>query len=123
MTTLSPDAQTRLESEANIWLASVRPDGRPHMAPVWFAWHNGKLYACIQSQSVKAGNIRQNPRVSLALEDGSKVLICEGTAAFRSTPWPPEVTGIFKRKYNWDITSDGDYDRLLEITPVKWLAW
>lgn len=123
MTSLSPEAQNRLTIEANIWLTCVRPDGRPHMTPVWFAWHGDKLYACIQSRSIKAQNIRQNPHVSAALEDGSNVVICEGTAAFLPTPWPVDVADIFKAKYDWDITTDGDYDQLLEITPGKWLVW
>jgi PPOX class probable F420-dependent enzyme len=123
MTPLPATAQTRLESEANIWLTSVRPDGRPHLAPVWFAWHAGKLYACIQSTSVKTRNIEQNPHVALALEDGSNVVIGEGNATFLSLPWPEAVAAIFAAKYDWDITAAGSYDRLLEITPVKWLSW
>lgn len=123
MTTLPATAQARLESEANIWLTSVRPDGRPHLAPVWFAWHASKLYACIQSNSVKTRNIEQNPRIALALEDGSNVLICEGSATFLSPPWPEAVAAIFAAKYDWDIIDAGSYDRLLEITPVKWLSW
>ena len=27
----------RSETEANIWFATVRADGRPHLVPVWFA--------------------------------------------------------------------------------------
>jgi len=123
MPILSLNVQKRLETEANIWLSSVRPDGRPHLTPVWFAWHEGKLYICLQSTSVKARNIEQNPLVSLALEDGSRVVICEGSANFLRPPWPAAVAGIFQAKYQWNIVKDGDYDRLLEIRPVKWLTW
>ena len=63
--TLPPSqALARLESEANIWLATVRADGRPHLTPVWFAWHNEKLYACIEAGSVKARNLGQNRRIA-----------------------------------------------------------
>lgn len=123
MLNLSPEIQQRLEREANIWLACVRPDGRPHLTPVWFAWYEGKLYACIQSKSVKTGNIEQNPGVVLALENGSSPVICEGTAIFLPSPWSVAVADIFRIKYDWDITTDGEYDRLLEITPLKWLTW
>jgi PPOX class probable F420-dependent enzyme len=123
MTDIPPDVHKRLTSEANIWLSTVRPAGRPHLVPVWFAWHDDKVYACIQSRSVKARNIQQNPQVSLCLEDGSKVVICEGTAEFMPTPWPDAVASIFHQKYDWDITDAGSYDQLLEITPAKWLTW
>ncbi|MEW5956963.1 MAG: pyridoxamine 5'-phosphate oxidase family protein [Chloroflexota bacterium] len=123
MTPLSPEVQQRLAAEANIWLATVRPDGRPHLTPVWFAWHGNKLYACIEAGSVKARNLRQNPRLSLALENGSQPVIGEGTAALVSPPWPDAVVAIFQAKYEWDITTDGQYDTLVEITPGRWLSW
>jgi hypothetical protein len=123
MTMPSQDIQQRLEAEANMWIATIRPDNRPHLTPVWFAWHDGKLYACIQSNSVKARNLRHNPHVSVALEDGSNAVICEGTAAFLTPPWPEPVAGVFMAKYSWNITTDGEYDSLVEITPAKWLNW
>lgn len=123
MTPPPTQVQARLETEANIWFSTVRADGRPHLTPVWFAWSDGRLYACIEAGSVKAGNLRHNARVSLALENGSKPVICEGTAAFVSPPWPEPVVAIFRAKYDWDITTDGQYDTLVEVTPVKWLSW
>ena len=33
----------RLSAEPVIWLGTVRPDGRPHNVPVWFAWHDPKF--------------------------------------------------------------------------------
>ena len=126
MIALPPEAETRLETEKNIWVASVRPDGRPHLAPVWFAWHAGKLYVCTEPGSVKARNISQNPRVALALEGGSHPVICEGIAA----PAPAvglaemaDVAAIFRIKYDWDIFSEERYTQLLKVTPTRWLTW
>lgn len=115
--------QQRLETEANIWFSTVRPDGRPHLVPVWFAWYGGKLYACIEASSVKARNMEQYPRVSLALENGSRPVVCEGTASVLPRPWPEPVVDIFKAKYEWDITTDGQYDTLVAVTPARWLSW
>jgi nitroimidazol reductase NimA-like FMN-containing flavoprotein (pyridoxamine 5'-phosphate oxidase superfamily) len=113
----------RLTTERNIWLATVRPDGRPHLIPLWFAWHNDLIYICIQPNSVKAQNLIENPLVSLSLEDGNKPLICEGESAVIPSPYPSAVTAIFKQKYNWDITTDSDYTQLVAVTPHKWLSW
>lgn len=121
--TRAADIHHRLETEKNIWLASVRPTGWPHMTPVWFAWHQEKLYVCIQPESVKARNMAQNPHVALSLEDGSCVVICEGTAAEVPRPWPADVRSVFQQKYDWDISSSRDYTLLVEVTPVKWLIW
>jgi F420H(2)-dependent biliverdin reductase len=123
MTDLAIESQSKLENSQNIWIASVRPDGRPHLVPVWFVWQSQKIYICIDASSVKAGNIRHNPLVAMALEDGLKPVICEGQVAPVESPWPGEVISAFYQKYNWDITQDDQYTLLCEITPHKWLNW
>jgi pyridoxine/pyridoxamine 5'-phosphate oxidase len=93
------DAKTeqRLQTERNIWLATNRADGRPHLVPVWFVWWNGRFYLGIQSGSVKALNLAHNPKVSLALEDGVRVVICEGTAVTVPPPLDPQPSTSFSR--------------------------
>jgi hypothetical protein len=120
---LTNEAQYKLETAENIWFGSVRSDGRPHLTPVWFAWTMGKLYICIEKRSVKARNIVDNPKVVLALEDGLKPVICEGIAMPVSPPLPADVVSIFIKKYDWDISQDGQYDYLVEVTPHKWMVW
>lgn len=123
MTDLAIESQSKLENSQNIWIASVRPDGRPHLVPVWFVWQSQKIYICIDASSVKADNIRHNPLVAMALEDGLKPVICEGQVAPVESPWPGEVISAFNQKYDWDVTQDDQYTLLLEITPHKWLNW
>ena len=48
-------------------LATVRPDGRPHMAPVGYIVENGKAFVIARVGTVKVRNIRQNPKVSLSI--------------------------------------------------------
>lgn len=111
----------RLETEAIIWLASVRPDGRPHLVPLWFAWHAGNIYICTEDNSVKVRNIRANPHVALALDHGPQAVVCEGIATIVPPPWSPGIQDVFQQKYQWDITTDETYTLLLEITPTRWL--
>lgn len=119
----SPEILTRLDKEKNIWLATVRPDGRPHLVPVWFVWEEQTFFICIASSSVKYGNLLQNNAVSLSLEDGSSPLICEGSAEPAARPWPSKVITAFQGKYDWQIDTDEEYDALVRITPRKWLSW
>jgi hypothetical protein len=116
-------ARKRLEEEPNMWLATTRSDGRPHLVPVWFVWKRGYFYLCIEGSSVKARNIRSRKHVSLALEDGSKPLICEGEAAPVPEPWPAEVIRAFRKKYDWGISPQDQYDLLIRVKPKKWLGW
>lgn len=113
----------RLFTERNIWLATVRPDGRPHLVPIWFVWVHERFYICTEGRSVKVKNIAANPRASAALEDGNRPIIAEGRAAILPRPYPGDVVAEFKQKYGWDIGTDGSYDALIELTPEKWLRW
>lgn len=118
-----PSATTlaRLETEQIIWLASVRPTGRPHLVPLWFVWAGGSIYLCVAGISVKVRNLAANPAVALALESGSAPVVVEGRATVLSQPWPEEVVLGFQHKYNWTITTDTEYDTLIAITPQRWL--
>lgn len=69
----------RLEQARNYWIATTRPDGRPHVTPVWGAWVDGALYFDGHPATRWARNIAANPAVSVHLESGDDVVILEGT--------------------------------------------
>lgn len=119
----SPEALEKLSSQKVIWFTSVRPDGRPHLVPIWFVWLSGKLYIGTGPTSVKARNIRRNPQVALALEDGVHPVICEGQAVVLDPPLPDDLVQAFLQKYEWDLTQEDQYGLVIEVTPQKWLAW
>lgn len=50
-------------------LATVRPDGRPHVAPVWFDLDGDVLIFTTGEGTVKARNMLREPRVSLCVDD------------------------------------------------------
>jgi PPOX class probable F420-dependent enzyme len=116
--TLDPQVEERLQTEQNLWLATVRPDGSPHLVPIWFVWVAGKIYLCTGGVSVKVRNVKHNPRVSIALEDGNQPIIIEGQAQLIELA-ETAVVGAFQHKYDWDITSDHTYTQLIEIEPSK----
>ncbi len=102
---LPHEVNDRLAKERNVWIVTVRRDGRPHMVPVWFVWFESKIYVCIEPESVKGRNILLNRNVALALEDGSHPVICEGHAGVVEKPWPASVARTFDEKYDGNIAS------------------
>ena len=50
-------------------LATVRADGRPHVAPIWFVLDGDALVFTTWHKSVKAANIRRDPRVSICVDE------------------------------------------------------
>ncbi len=75
-------ADERLRSDLVIWLTTVRADGQPQTSAVWFLW-DGATFLIFSMPNQKIRNLRQNPRVSLALDNtdgGGDVITFEGTA-------------------------------------------
>jgi hypothetical protein len=70
----------RVAPSRNYWLATVRPDGRPHTMPVWGVWVDDHLHFGGGRGTRKAKNLATNPNVSVHLEDGWDVVIIEGVA-------------------------------------------
>ena len=50
-------------------LATVRADGRPHVAPIWFDLDDDTLVFMTGETTVKARNMRRDPRVSLCIDE------------------------------------------------------
>jgi F420H(2)-dependent biliverdin reductase len=110
-------SESRLETAKNMWLATVRPDGRPHLIPIWFGVHGGKWYFVTDPRSVKARNLQHNARVALSLEDGTMPLVVEGVA--RQVQATTPVIQLFKDKFDWDITTDTQYTAVYEVEVTR----
>jgi PPOX class probable F420-dependent enzyme len=64
-------------------LATVRPDGRPHAAPIWYALDGDALVFNTGADTVKGRNLRRDPRVALSIDDDAapfSFVVVEGEA-------------------------------------------
>jgi PPOX class probable F420-dependent enzyme len=64
-------------------LAVTRPDGRPHVTPIWFVLDGDDVILNTGANTVKGRAMRRDPRVSLAVDDQQppySFVIVEGTA-------------------------------------------
>ena len=75
-------AEGRLTRSREYWVASVRPDGRPHVMPVWGAWNQGAFWFSGGLRSRKIVNLKTNPACTVTTENGKEPVIVEGTAEF-----------------------------------------
>jgi len=46
-------------------LATVQPDGSPHVTPVWHHYDGERLFVCSDDDAVKVRNVKHEPRVTL----------------------------------------------------------
>lgn len=112
----------RFADEACCWLSSVRPDGRAHSAPIWHVWYQGRAYVVTGAHTVRATNIAENPSIVITHPDPMNALILEGWAT-AANHMRALLQPLFLAKYQWDISNAAGYERVLEITPTKLLAW
>ncbi|MFF4897235.1 pyridoxamine 5'-phosphate oxidase family protein [Streptomyces sp. NPDC001068] len=59
------EAEKLLTGAELFWLATVRPDGRPHVTPLIAVWHDGALHFSTGGDERKARNLAANPQVVL----------------------------------------------------------
>ena len=124
-------AVERLQNAIHYWIATTRPDGRPHAAPVWAAWVDGVLAFESGPNSRRGRNIAANPAVVIHIESGDDIVIVEGVAEQISRPEPAfesRLLDAFASKYGarYDYVYDPANWRdggLYLVRPQKVLAW
>jgi hypothetical protein len=109
-------AADRLSEAHNYFLSTTRPDGRPHVMPIWGVWLDNQFYFSTGRQSRKSKNLSQNPRCVVCPENASGAVILEGTAKkIRSGSLLRKLLAAYRRKYGSDI---GDAkDPIYEVRP------
>jgi nitroimidazol reductase NimA-like FMN-containing flavoprotein (pyridoxamine 5'-phosphate oxidase superfamily) len=80
---LAEDRLSHPERPRTSWLATVRPDGAPHLMPLITAWLDGGLYILSGLRTRKGRNLLREPRCVIAVPSStlpSLDLIVEGRA-------------------------------------------
>jgi Pyridoxamine 5'-phosphate oxidase len=60
------------------WLATTRPDGRPHVVPLDGLWLDDAWFFGGSAETVKYRNLKANPRAVVHLDDSERAVIVEG---------------------------------------------
>lgn len=73
----------RMLSESRVyWIATTRPDGRPHVVPSDGIWLDAGLYFGGSPETVHMRNVRANGTAAAHIGDGtSAAIVVEGTVA------------------------------------------
>lgn len=93
--------------------ASIRPNGAPHISPVWYHWQPaadaddaaagataGTVTVVSGHAAVKTRNIRRNPKAALSIATDEwpyQYVILEGNATVRTDQLKDAVRSIFSR--------------------------
>ncbi len=118
----------KLARARNYWLATVRPDGRPHVAPVWGFWTADALHFGTDPTSRKGRNLTERPDIAVHLESGDDVVILEGEVETIDDPAVVRpIMAAYKEKYAIS-PADGDAldaqaSAILRLRPRVAFAW
>ncbi len=130
------EAATRL-SGGWFWLATVRPDGAPHVMPVMAAWADPVLYVASKDRARKSRNLAADARCVLTKDTGDLHVVIEGRArrvvdeagllrastTWNEIGWPTEPAGEVLDAEFGAPTSGGPPYLVWEITPVTAFAF
>jgi PPOX class probable F420-dependent enzyme len=123
-----------LEREPVVWLSTVRPDGGPHLVPIWFWWDGEALLVFSKPHAQKVRNLREHPSVMLALGDAEAdfdVGMIEGHAELLAAPTSVVMPPAHVAKYARQLAAIGltaedyatTYSQVIRIQPVRFLPW
>ncbi len=129
----APSVAERLEREPVIWLSTIRPDGRPHVVPVWFTWDGETITFFSKPHAQKVRNVQANPNVMIALgvaDETMDVELIEGEAEVVDEPAADVAPGRLD-KYAALMARVGltleqfvqTYSQVIRIHPTRILGW
>lgn len=90
--TMTPEEREAfLAANRKVQVATVGPDGAPHLSTLFYALVGGRLAFWTYAASQKAVNLRRDPRVTCLVEDGEdygelRGLMIRGTAQTSEDP-------------------------------------
>lgn len=80
-----------VERSRTATMATVLPNGRPHLVAMWYAVLDGEVWFETKAKSQKAVNLRRDPTVTVLIEDGHtydtlRGVSIDGTAEIADDP-------------------------------------
>ena len=90
-------ALSQLTTSTAYWIATTRPDGRPHTRPVWGVVVDGSVW--FSTGSLAAGWLTDGTPMSLHTESSQSVVIIEGTAEACPLSVMDRVRSAYAEKY------------------------
>lgn len=106
------EARDRLAASDFYWLATVAPDGHPHVRPVLAVWVDGALYSTTNPDTPKGRSLAAHPPCAVTTSTDGIDLVVEGVAArVLDDAALHRVAEAYRVKYDWPVTvRDGAFD-------------
>jgi PPOX class probable F420-dependent enzyme len=122
-------------------MATIRPDGYPHLTPIWFVWEDGVFKHTLGAGRVHLANLAQNPCMSLVIDEdyrleqglaaGARSVTVRGDAELSQDPdLIRDVTYKALVKYLGEADAElylepimAEGRTIVTMTPRAWVTW
>jgi PPOX class probable F420-dependent enzyme len=116
-------AAERLAQARNYWVATTRPDGRPHLTAIWAIWWQDSLWFSTAPHARKARNLARNPGCAVSAESGVEAVTIEGQAELVSDRQLVEqVERLYVEKYGEGFPGESHVYRLQPQVAFAFIA-
>jgi hypothetical protein len=126
-----------LAAERTCRVATAGKDGRPHVAPLWFAWDGSSLWLSSVVRSQRWTDLMRDPRVAVVVDAGveynelrgvelSGEVVPVGEIPRTTAPDPvlDQVEQLFADKYAGGVKAQADGRHAwLRLSPEKLVSW
>lgn len=124
-----------LEAAPQYWLATVKPDGKPHAVPIWGAFVDNAVWIEGGATTRWARNLAERGDIVVHIERGKEVIMVEGVAEPARHVTPENEAAVkaqYAAKYpeytpehvGWSDGGEGqDAGGFWIVRPTKMLAW
>jgi PPOX class probable F420-dependent enzyme len=100
-------ALVRLTAAHDYWLATVRPDGRPHLMPVWGVWVADMAWFSSSPGSRKTRNLAANPLATISTDNPREPVVVEGEVSrIGAAAEIEQFARVMNEKYRTDYPID-----------------
>jgi len=97
-------AEDRLKKSRQYWVATTRPDGRPHVMVIWGLWMGRLLYFSTGAKSRKAQNLAKNPHCTICTDRADEAVILEAVVETeRQGETIRNFIPLYEKKYKWKL--------------------
>lgn len=131
------EQQQQILSEPRVaTVATLSPQGFPHLTSVWFVFENGRFLLSIPANSAKGRNIQRNPNISILIDTrdtyAQSGISVQGKAQMVTDQEAAEIRQKVHTKYiKPDALADAEIggffatidDAAIILEPSKWIFW
>lgn len=119
-----------LTDERTLRAATVSAEGRPHLAPLWFVWHDGAIWVNSLRRSRRTHDVAAGSDVALCVDTGVEYEQLRGAVLYgRFASAADEadlarIRAVFAQKY-WGLESIPDLKshEWLVLRPDQVVSW